>query len=85
MTRAYVIDAYPHASGETAAWLNAARTFGGFAVGYVQIIWAQAQGTQKEFGIQSGIVAAVFGVVVVLQFFGARMRRWQGQLEFKTF
>ena len=79
----YVLDSYPQASGETAAWLNAARTFGGFAVGYVQIIWAQAQGTQIQYGIQSGVVAAVFLIVVVLQFFGKRMRTAQ-PLDFRT-
>ena len=40
----------------------------------LSIIWAQAQGTQKEFGIQSGIVAAVVGIVVFLQFWGKKLR-----------
>lgn len=30
---AYLIDAYPEASGESAAWLNFSRTLGGFIVG----------------------------------------------------
>ena len=81
---AYLLDAYPEASGEVAAWLNAARTFGGFVVGYVQITWAQAQGTQKEFGIQSAIVGAAFLLIVLLQFFGAQLRHKQGPLNFKT-
>lgn len=81
---AYVLDAYPEASGEVAAWLNAARTFGGFVVGYVQITWAQAEGTQKQFGIQSGIVGAAFLIIVFLQFFGETLRKKQGPLNFKT-
>ena len=81
---AYCLDSYPEGSGEVAAWLNAGRTIGGFVVGYVQIIWAQKQGTQTEFGIQSAIVAAVFFMVVLLQFYGPRLRRMQGPMNFKT-
>ena len=80
----YLIDAYPEASGECAAWLNAARTFGGFIVGYVQISWAESQGTQKEYGIESAIMAAAFSMVVILQLYGAKLRHRQGPLKFKT-
>lgn len=34
---AYLLDAYPEAGGECAAWLNFARTLGGFIVGYIQV------------------------------------------------
>lgn len=81
---AYLIDAYPEASGESAAWLNFSRTLGGFIVGYIQINWAASAGTQTAYGIQSGIMAAAFGVVVVLQFWGRRLRGVQGVLDFKT-
>jgi hypothetical protein len=82
---AYLIDAYPEASGESAAWLNFWRTIGGFIIGYVQLEWAASAGTQVEYGIQSGIMAAAFLVVVVLTFFGKRLRRAQGPLKFKTY
>lgn len=81
---AYLIDAYPEASGESAAWLNFARTLGGFIVGYIQINWATQAGTQTEYGIQSAIMGAAFFIVVFLQFFGARLRHAQGPLNFKT-
>jgi len=81
---AYLADAYPEASGESAAWLNASRTLGGFIVGYVQITWAESQGTQKEYGIQTAIMGAAFLIIVYLQFFGAKLRHRQGPLNFKT-
>jgi MFS family permease len=81
---AYVLDAYPEGSGEVAALLNAARAWGGFVAGYVQIIWAQRSGTIVEFGSQAGISAAAFFIVVGLQFYGERIRKWQGQMNFVT-
>ena len=74
---AYLLDAYPEASGEVAAWLNVGRTSGGFVVGYVQIIWTgpNAQGIGKEFAIQSGIVAASFLMMVFLHFWGPHCAR----------
>ena len=81
---AYCLDAYPEGSGEVAAWLNAGRTWGGFVVGYVQINWAIASGPQKEYGIQSAIVAVVFVMIVFLQFYGGKLRARQGPMNFKT-
>ncbi|KAI1621366.1 major facilitator superfamily domain-containing protein [Exophiala viscosa] len=81
---AYLLDAYPEAGGECAAWLNFVRTLGGFIVGYIQINWATKSGTQTEYGIQSAIMGAAFFIVVLLQFFGARLRHAQGRLNFKT-
>ena len=81
---AYCLDAYPEGSGEVAAWLNAARTWGGFVVGYVQIPWQTSIGSEKMYGIQSVIVAAVFFMVVLLQFMGAKLRHVQGPMDFKT-
>ena len=80
----YLIDAYPEASGESAAWLNFSRTLGGFVVGYFQIGWASSAGTQTAYGIQSGIMGAAFMVIVALQFGGKRLRSLQGPLNFKT-
>lgn len=81
---AYVLDAYPEGSGEVAGWLNAGRTIGGFVVGYFQLPWALATGTQTEFGVQSVIVAVAFGIVAYLQFFGPKLREKQGPMNFKT-
>lgn len=81
---AYLIDAYPEASGECAAWLNFARTVGGFIVGYFQIEWAASSGPQLEYGIESALMAAAFLLVVFLQFFGPKIRASQGPLHFKT-
>jgi MFS family permease len=82
---AYLIDAYPEASGECAAWLNASRSLGGFIIGYFQLPWATTQGPQVEYGIQSAVMAAAFIVIVFLQFFGPKLRRIQGPLKFKTY
>lgn len=82
---AYLLDSYPEASGECAAWLNFSRTLGGFIVGYIQINWATKAGTQTEYGIQSAIMAAAFLVIVFLQFFGHKLRQAQGPLKFKTY
>ncbi|MCJ1302503.1 hypothetical protein MMC08_005306 [Hypocenomyce scalaris] len=81
---AYMLDSYPEGSGEVAAWLNAARTTGGFLASYFQVDWATAMGAQRSFGIQAGICAAAFGLVVVLQVWGKRLRLWSGQPKFKT-
>ncbi|EJT98923.1 MFS protein [Dacryopinax primogenitus] len=81
---AYGLDSYTEASGEIAAWINAARTTGGFAISYGQVQWAQSTGTEVSFGTQAGICAAVFLIIIVLQIFGKRMRQWAGPLHFKT-
>jgi hypothetical protein len=81
---AYMIDAYPEAPGESAAWLNFSRTLGGFVVGYFQIGWAHSAGTQTAYGIQSGIMAVAFLLIIVLQFGGKRLRAMQPSLHFRT-
>lgn len=81
---AYNLDSYPEASGEVAAWINMSRTTGGFVVSYLQVRWANAMGPQRSFGIQAGICAAAFGIVVVLWYWGKRLRVWSGPLNFKT-
>ncbi|MCJ1432689.1 hypothetical protein MMC27_002046 [Xylographa pallens] len=81
---AYNLDSYPEGSGEVAAWINFSRTTGGFVVSYLQVRWADAMGPQRSFGIQAGICAGAFAIVVVLMVFGKRLRVWSGPLDFKT-
>lgn len=81
---AYVLTAYPDGAGEVAAWLNFTRILGGFIITYVQVRWAAAAGPQRSFGVQAAIVAAATLLVIVLQVFGARLRKWSGPLGFKT-
>ncbi|KAK4183721.1 putative permease of the major facilitator superfamily [Podospora australis] len=80
----YCLDSYPEASGEVSAWLNMARTVGGFIVSYFQVTWAQAQGTKKSFGIQAGICGGAVIFVVILMLWGKRLRIWAGPLNFAT-
>ena len=81
---AYGLDSYPQGSGEVAAWINMARTTGGFIISYFQVKWANAMGTIDSFGIQAGIVAAGFFIPIALMFFGKKLRDVSGPLNFKT-
>lgn len=82
---AYLIDAYPEAAGESAAWLNFARTVSGFAAGYFHINWGVAMGVPLEYGIQTAIMGGAFLVFVVpLTVWGRRIRELQGHLKFAT-
>ncbi|KAK3371047.1 major facilitator superfamily domain-containing protein [Lasiosphaeria ovina] len=80
----YCLDSYPEASGEVSAWLNFARTLGGFIISYEQVTWATAQGTKLSFGIQAAICAAAFVLILVLLRWGKAMRVWSGPLNFAT-
>jgi hypothetical protein len=81
---AYNLDSYPEGSGEVAAWLNAFRTLGGFIISYFQVKWARATGTIASFGVQAGVCAAVFLLIVALQIWGKGLRARSGRLHFKT-
>ncbi|EDN02799.1 conserved hypothetical protein [Histoplasma mississippiense (nom. inval.)] len=81
---AYVLDSYPEASGEVAAWINFGRTTGGFVVSYFMVRWAHEQGTIRQFGTMTGICGFAFLMVLGLQIFGKRMRLWAGPAKFKT-
>ncbi|OAX82072.1 hypothetical protein ACJ72_03585 [Emergomyces africanus] len=81
---AYVLDSYPEASGEVAAWINFGRTTGGFVVSYFMVRWANDQGTIRQFGTMTGICGFAFLMVLGLQFYGKRMRLWAGPANFKT-
>ena len=67
-----------------AAWINFARTTGGFIISYFQVTWATAEGTKKSFGIQAGICAFAYCLIIVMQLFGKKMRERAGPLRFKT-
>jgi hypothetical protein len=80
----YCLDSYPEASGEVAAWVNFSRVLGGFIISYFQVKWATAEGTEKSFGIQGAVCGAAFLFVVVLVFYGKRLRVWAGPTNFST-
>ncbi|KAJ5815642.1 hypothetical protein N7474_007419 [Penicillium riverlandense] len=81
---AYVLDSYPEASGEVAAWVNFGRTTGGFIVSYFMIEWEQKQGSVRQFGTMTGIVGFGFIIIAFLQVYGKRLRLWSGPAKFKT-
>jgi hypothetical protein len=81
---AYGVDSYPEASGEVAAWINMARTTGGFIVSYFQVEWADAMGAKNSFGVQAGIIAGAFLIPVCLIIWGKSLREISGPLGFKT-
>jgi hypothetical protein len=81
---AYNLDSYPEGSGEVAVIVNFGRTTGGFIISYFQVTWATSQGTERSFGTQAGISAAVFLIIVFLQMYGKKLRRWAGPLDFRT-
>ena len=81
---AYNLDSYPEASGELAAWINFARTTGGVIVSYFQGRGAFAKGPAPTVGVQGGVIAAVFFLVVLLHVFGKRLRAWSGPLNLRT-
>lgn len=80
----YCLDSYPEASGEVSAHINNGRTFGGFAVSFFQVTWANATGTKVSFGTQAAICAAAFSIILILVAYGKRMRVWAGPLNFAT-
>lgn len=79
---AYALDSYPTAAGEVSAFLNFARTVGGFAVGYFQQPWGKRDGYATSFGIQAVFVAVAVAILVVLHVFGPRMREKGGMLKY---
>ena len=80
----YVLDAYPEASDEVAAWVNFGRTTGGFIVSYLMVEWSHNQGTIRQMGTMCGIVGAAFFIVLGLQVWGKSLRIWAGPAKFKT-
>jgi MFS family permease len=74
----YVIDCYPSASGEVSALINFGRVSAGFSVGYFQQAWGKKQGFDVSFGLQSVVVACALVLLIVIQHFGGRLRKWAG-------
>ena len=81
---AYNLDSYPEGAGEVAAWINFARTTGGFIISYFQVSWAKAMGTKKSFGIQAAVCVFAFLMIVSLQIWGKMLRAIRGKLNFHT-
>jgi len=71
---AYALDCYPEHSGEVSGLLNFARTVSGFSVGYFEVEWGTASGYDVSFGIQAAIVAFATVILILIVFFGERMR-----------
>ena len=71
---AYLMDCYPAESGYVGMWINFWRLTGGFIISYFQLEWVGKMGAEKVFGIQAGILAAFFPIIVILQFYGKRLR-----------
>lgn len=80
----YVLNSYPEASGEVGMWINFSRTAGGFIISYFQAEWVGNLGAESAFGTQAAICAAVFPIIILLQFRGKKLRAWGGELNFKT-
>ncbi|KZT19176.1 MFS general substrate transporter [Neolentinus lepideus HHB14362 ss-1] len=82
--QAYLLDSYPEASGEVAAWINFGRTTGGFIVSYFQVTWANKLGTEASFGTQAAISFAAFLLIPLMQWKGKELRHRAGPLNFHT-
>ncbi|KAI5917617.1 major facilitator superfamily domain-containing protein [Camillea tinctor] len=72
---AYGLDSYPLVPAEIGGWLNFARTFGGFAIGYFQEPWLELVGADVSFGTQAGIVAFATLPILLAHIYGPRLRR----------
>ena len=77
---AYLLDSYPEGSGEVGAWVTASRNWSGFMATYIQIEWVTNTGPAKAFGAQAGITGASVLILIFLQMFGKRIRKYQGRM-----
>ena len=78
----YLLDCYPEGSGEVSAWITASRNWAGFMATYIQIEWVTHLGPAKVLGIQAAITFISIFLILFLQFYGKRLRRWQGRMSF---
>ena len=79
---AYLLDCYPEGSGEVGAWVTASRNWSGFMATFIQISWVTKDGTARAFGAQAGVTGASVIILIFLQIFGKRIRKWQGRMVF---
>ena len=79
---AYLLDCYPEGSGEVSAWVTASRNWAGFMATYIQIEWVTRIGPARALGAQAGITVASIFLILLLQLYGKRMRKWQGRMSF---
>lgn len=49
-----------------------------------QVKWATASGTIISFGVQDAICATAFGLILLLQLYGKKLRQQSGPLHFHT-
>ncbi|BGP29319.1 hypothetical protein JCM10296v2_001058 [Rhodotorula toruloides] len=69
-TYAYLNNCFPTRQGEVSAPIDLARTLGGFAIPYYQVLWSFAGGPKRVSG-----AGPFFVIVIPLQFFGPAIRR----------
>ena len=80
-TTAYALDSYPTAPAELGGWINFARCFGGFSVGYFQQPWATRVGAAESFGVQAAIVVVAAIPVIITHVYGHRLRQRAGDIK----
>ncbi|KAF5364830.1 hypothetical protein D9758_009320 [Tetrapyrgos nigripes] len=72
---AYANDCFPRREGEVSAIFNLVRTLGGFSVAYYQVPWSSKHGAIQTLGLETGIVCALFVLIVpLLQWKGRAIR-----------
>lgn len=49
---------------------------------YIQIEWVLEMGPARALGTQAGITVASIILIVLLQLFGRKLRKWQGRMVF---
>jgi MFS family permease len=77
----YLLEAFPACSAEASAIVNAARSLGGFSVGYYQTTWGDKVGFLDSFGTQAGIVGFATLLVLFLMLRGQKLRRnWEHRI-----
>ncbi|KAK0770353.1 hypothetical protein LTR75_017932 [Friedmanniomyces endolithicus] len=79
---AYLLDCYPEGSGEVGAWVTASRNWSGFMATFIQIEWVTNAGPAIAFGAQAGITGASIIILIILQLYGKKLRKWQGRMVF---
>ncbi|KAI5458352.1 major facilitator superfamily domain-containing protein [Mariannaea sp. PMI_226] len=80
-TNTYLIDTYPYAAAEIASILNLLRLIGGFASSYNQMKWGAKVGYAASFGTQAGLVVFSTAIMVVLHYYGPRLRLKSGLIK----